>query len=149
MDTTGLRKKLPAKTIRDFMLLGIIVVLVFWLLAPDDKRLLYPVSIDSLKGVWTTTHPQYKDRFLQFSNDTITFGWGDAGAGSYMMNALDSEPAQNSMLVQLRYWDMEATDYQFSFHYAFQNGGIIWMENQKPVYWRRTSTEPTYDPVYK
>jgi hypothetical protein len=44
MDTTGLKKKLPAKTIRDFMLLGIIVVLVYWLLAPtiNDHCIRYP-----------------------------------------------------------------------------------------------------------
>jgi len=149
MKPTNLKKNILADTIRDFILLGIALVSIYWLLAPDKARLPYPVSLADLQGVWTTTHPQYQDRFLQFSDATVAFGWGEAGAGAYAIDKFDSEPAENSTLVHLRYVDMASTDYQLSFHYVDQNGGTIWMNNQKGVFWIRTSTEPIYDPALK
>ncbi|MCB2147709.1 MAG: hypothetical protein KQI81_14625 [Deltaproteobacteria bacterium] len=149
MQPTNPKKSTLADTIRDVILLGITLVAIYWLLAPDKARLLYPVSLADLQGVWTTTHPQYQDRFLQFSDATVAFGWGEADAGAYAIDELDSEPAGNSTLVHLRYVDMASTDYQLSFHYVGQNGGTIWMKNQTGVYWIRTNPEPIYNPAFK
>lgn len=149
MKQTTLKKSSLANTIRDFMLIGITIVLIYWLLAPDEKKLFYPISMASLRGIWTTTHPRYQDRFLQFSTGRVAFGWGEAGAGAYTIDAFDSEPAEKSTLVHIRYVDMAMTDYRLSFHYMDQRGGTIRMKNQKGVYWYRTSTEPSYDPPFK
>lgn len=146
---TTLKKSSIVNTIRDYMLIGIMIVLIYWLLAPGEKNSFYPISMANLRGVWTTTHPRYQDRFLQFSAGRVAFGWGSAGAGAYTIDALDTEPAENSTLVHIRYVDMDMTDYRLSFHYVDQGGGTIWMKNQKGVYWYRTSTEPTYDPPSK
>ncbi|BBO70537.1 hypothetical protein DSCA_44670 [Desulfosarcina alkanivorans] len=144
MKQTPSKKCTLINTIRDFMLLIITIVLIYWLLAPDKERHFNPVSIADLHGVWTTTHPNYLDRFLQFSNRTITFGWGEGGAGAYTIDKLDSAPAKNGTSVHIRYVDMDGTAYRLSFHYVDQGGGTIWMQNLKAVYYR-TSAEPTYD----
>jgi hypothetical protein len=149
MQPTNPNKSNPADMIRDFILLGIAIVSIYWILAPDRTQLFHPVSIADLQGIWTTTHPQYQDRFLQFSDDTIAFGWGEAGAGAYAIDDLDSEPAENGTLVHVRYADMASTDYQLSFYYVVQNSGTIWMKSQKGVYWMRTGTEPIFDPALK
>jgi hypothetical protein len=151
---TIMKQKKPTKislvdTIRDVVLLGITIVLICWLLAPDRTRLFRPVSMADLQGVWTTTNPQYQDRFLQFSNGRVAFGWGEEGAGAYTIDEIDSKPAEHSTLVHIRYLDIASTDYQLSFHYVDQSGGTIWMKNQKGVYWIRTSTEPTHNPTLK
>ncbi len=146
MKPTPPTKSKLANTIRDIILLGITVVLIYWLLAPENERLHDPVTIADLKGIWTTTHPQYRDRFLQISPSRVAFGWGEAGAGAYTIDAFENEPAKESTLVHIRYVDLAMTDYRLSFHYVNQNGGKIWMKNQKGVSWYRTSTEPTYDP---
>lgn len=143
------KKSTTAKTIRDVLLLCITVGLIYWFLAPDEDRPFNPISMDDLQGVWTTTHPQYRDRFLQFSDTTVTFGWGQAGAGAYSIDEIDSEPADNRTLVRIRYVDLAATDYQLSFYYMDQYGGMIKMKNKKEVYWYRTNTEPTYNPDFK
>ena len=72
-------------TIRKIILFGISVGLIYWLFAPDQSSSFHPVTLDDLQGVWTTTHPRYQDRFLQFDDQTVTFGWGNAGAGSYTL----------------------------------------------------------------
>lgn len=149
MKPTTPQKSTLVDTIRDFILLGLTLVSIYWLLAPDKAQLLYPVSLSDLQGVWTTTHPQYQDRFLQFSDATVAFGWGEADAGAYAIDDFDSEPTENSTLVFIRYVDMASTTYQLSFNYVGQNGGTIWMKNRKGVYWIRTSPEPIYDPALK
>jgi hypothetical protein len=135
-------------TIRKIILLGISVGLIYWFFAPDQRNSFHPVTMADLRGVWTTTHPQYRDRFLQFDDETITFGWGNAGAGTYTVDGLESEPAGDGALVHVRYIDLAQTDFQLSFHCVFQNGGRIQMKNQKMV-WFRTSIEPTYSPIFK
>ena len=130
------------------ILVGISVGLIYWVFAPDQRNSFHPVTMADLRGVWTTTHPQYRDRFLQFDDRTITFGWGDAGAGTYSVDGLDSEPGKYDALVHIRYLDLAGTDYRLSFHYAVQNDGRIQMKNQKMV-WFRISTEPTYKPIFK
>jgi len=137
------------KTISKVILLCIAIGLIYITLAPDADVTSYRVSIASLKGVWTTAHPEYQGRFLQFADDVVTFGWGDKGAGSYSFGAIKTESAEQGILVDIRYHDIEAVDYHLRFHYVYKNGGILWMNNQKGVYWRRTSTEPLYDPFFK
>ena len=134
--------------IRGLILLGISVGLIYWFCATDQNDSFHPVTLDDLQGVWTTTHPQYQDRFLQFDGETVTFGWGDAGAGSYTVDGLDSEPGKYDALVHIRYLDLAGTDYQLSFHYAAQNGRRIQMNNQKK-FWLQTSTEPIYTPIFQ
>jgi hypothetical protein len=144
-------KKNPmVKTLRNFSLLGISIALTYLLFAPDsNKRSFHPVTIADLKGVWTTTAPQYRDRFLQFSEETVTFGRGKAGAGTYIVQGIDSERAEKSTLVHIYYNDLAATDFQLNFDYVDQGGGMIKMNNQKGIFWFRTSTEPIYDPTFK
>lgn len=149
MKPTVLKKSNIVNAVHDFLMLGITIIIVYWLFAPDNTPLLHPVSLADLKGVWTTDSPRYRDRFLQFADGTITFGWGEAGAGTYAIGEIDSEPAENSTLVHIRYVDLTAADYKLSFYYVDQNGGMVWMKTQKGVYWNRTSTEPTYKAAFK
>ena len=74
---------------------------------------------------------------------------GRRAPGAYTIDELNSEPAENSTLVHIRYVDMDRADYRLSFHYVDQSGGRIWMKNQKGVSWVRTSIQPTYDPALK
>ena len=135
-------------TIRKIILFGISVGLIYWLFAPDQSSSFHPVTLDDLQGVWTTTHPRYQDRFLQFDDQTVTFGWGNAGAGSYTIDGVDSEPGKDAALVHIRYLDLAGTDYQLSFYYVAQHGGRIQMNNQKN-FWLQTSPEPIYTPIFK
>ena len=52
-------------------------------------------------------------------------------------------------MVRIRYVDLALTDYQLSFYYMDQYGGMIKMKNKKEVYWYRTNTEPTYNHDFK
>jgi hypothetical protein len=150
MQLTQKKKQHPIRTLFDLWLLPCtVVVFIYLLVAPTEDGSYHPISITDLQGVWTSSQPQYQDRFLQFTDGAITFGWGDAGEGSYTIDGIESEPAENSTLVSIGYVDMASTPYRFSFFYAPQNGGVIWMKNQKGIYWHRTSAEPAQMPYFR
>lgn len=143
-----LKKNLLQATV-DILMLGIAILMMYQLLSPSEPTAFHPVSMDDLRGVWTTTQPRYKDRFLQFGGGTITFGWGDAGEGSYSIVHMESEPAGKNTLVNIRYVDLSATRYRLSFYYQGREGGMIRLKNQKRVYWYRTGTRPIHEPSFK
>ena len=139
-----------AKTAAEVLLLALLIAIIYWLLAPDPIRRFYPVTMADLQGVWSTSHPSYQDRFLQFSDGpTITFGWGEDGAGSYSIEGLADEAGTQGTLVTVRYRDLASTSYRFSFHYVDQSGGMIVTNAPKGVYWFRTSRQATDDLNYQ
>lgn len=108
-----------------------------------------PVTLAELNGVWTADHPRYADRFLQFDDQTITFGRGPDGVGSYAIDRMDSEQVDNSILVHIRFLDLESNEYDLNFYYSGQGGGKIWMKHQKGVYWFHSNAEPTHTPDFQ
>lgn len=131
------------------LLLCASVILVYWAFAPHKDDAIHSVTIADLNGVWTTSHSQYQDRFLQFDDDTITFGWGADGMGAYTIDNIESEPGEDGTLVQVRYHDLAATDYQINFWYVDHNGGRLRIKNQKGVDWVHTNDQPIYPPEFK
>lgn len=126
------------------VLIGGCIALACWILSPDKDRNRYPLTMANLTGVWTTTHPQYANRYLQFTDDSIVFGRGEVASGSYTVESMDWEPSGSGKLVRITYSDDESTEYQFNFSYVPQNGGMIWMKNQIKIIWHRTSKQPLY-----
>ena len=149
MPTNPTKKKAVVKTIRELLILAVTITVIYLLLAPSEHEAFQPVSVADLKGLWTTTHPGYQDRFLEFTESTVTFGRGGSDHGSYTIDAIDSEPADREALVQIRYHDLATTDYQLRFYYVKQGDGVIRMKNQKDLYWFRTSDTPTHSPQFK
>jgi hypothetical protein len=102
-----------------------------------------------LAGVWVTDHPQYRDRFLQFSADTITFGWGAGEVASYTIDAMESEKTADGILISIQYSDLANNEYQITLGCKTLDAGKLWMKNQKQVVWQRNATEPTHEPHYR
>ena len=125
-------------------LIGVCIALTCWILSPNKDRTRYPFSMANLMGVWISTHPQYANRYLQFTDDSIVFGRGGEASGSYTVDAMDWAPTESGKLVRITYSDDESTEYQLNFSYVPQNGGMIWMKNNKQAIWRRTSTQPLH-----
>jgi hypothetical protein len=145
----ALLKKNLLQAAIDILVLGTAVLVMYQLLAPVRPTAFHPVSMDDLRGVWITTQPRYKDRYLQFADGTITFGWGDAGEGSYAIKHIESEPAGKKTLVHVRYIDRSATPYRLNFYYEWRGSGEIRIKNQKGVFWYRSGSQPTYPPSFK
>ena len=139
----------PIRTLGALLLVGFTIALIYLFISQGKGNSPSAVILKDLKGVWTTTHPGYHDRFLEFTESTVTFGRGGSDHGSYTIDAIDSEPADRETLVQIRYHDLATTDYQLRFYYVKQGDGVIRMKNQKDLYWFRTSGTPTHSPQFK
>ena len=125
------------------------VALIYWAFIPGKDTAIHPVTMADLKGVWTTSHPDYQDRFLQFDDDTVSFGWGAEGVGSYSIDNIESELGTDGTLVQLRYHDLASVVYRFTFWYVDQDHGLIRMKNRKDVYWVHTDDQPVHPSQFK
>lgn len=143
------QKPLPFKTIGSLLLIGISIVLIYLLWGPTANESMQAVTLAELKGVWRSPQPAYKDRFLQFDDQTITFGWGADGSGSYTIAAIDSQPDDAGTLVRVRYHDLADTVYQFQFLYVDRVGGLLRIKNQKGVDWYHTNDQPIHFTNYQ
>jgi hypothetical protein len=136
------------KTFFVLLLFSVGVGLIYLFLRPNHNTSFQPVSLADLKGVWTTVDPKYEDRFLQFGDDSITFGWGADGMGSYTLHEINSKLEADGMLVHVRYTDLTGNTYQLNFFYEDQGGGLLWMKNQKGIYWLHTNDQPIHHPQF-
>lgn len=129
----------------------LISVLAFYHLffSPGKDAPAQRLTLSDLRGLWTSTHPKYRDRFIQFDDQTLTFGRGPEGHGSYLIDGMTAEPADEGLLVHIRFLDIESTEYHLNFYYTEKSGGMIWMKHQKGLYWFHRSPEPSYAPDFK
>jgi hypothetical protein len=98
---------------------------------------------NELIGVWKTTAPDYADRFLELSRDTIRFGTG--GDESYVRSIVGVEKVleNGSTLYTIFYIDpADPEKYQskVAFYYDPGNQGVIRYKNRKDMAWTKKST---------
>ncbi|WP_054701647.1 hypothetical protein [Desulfosarcina cetonica] len=60
-----------------------------------------------------------------------------------------AKPADDGLLVHIRFLDLDANEYHLNFYYTGKSGGIIWMKHQQGVYWFHSNPEPSYAPDFK
>lgn len=131
------------------LLLCVCIALLRWFFMPGKDSAFHPVTIADLNGVWTTPDPDYENRFLQFDNNTITFGWGPDGIGTYTIDQIDGQAGMDGTRVRIQYHDLAGTDFQFSFWYVDENGVRLKMKKQKGNDWFHTNDQPIHSPVYQ
>ncbi len=44
-----------------------------------------------LFGLWTTTHPEFNDRYVEFEKNRVIFGTGGTGVVKFMVSGMDVE----------------------------------------------------------
>jgi hypothetical protein len=152
MQPKSKKKRNWPSTVKELLLLVVSIALIYWVFAPEKDFIFYPVTMADLKGVWTASDPKYQDRFLQFDDGIITFGWGADGKGSYTITEIECEPNRDrtpGTLVHISYQDLAALAHQFNFYYMDIDGGLLWMKNQKGVKWSHINDQPIHPPQFQ
>ena len=145
-------KKKESRGLKPFIkwaVICIFMILIYLIFAPEKERQFSPITMADLAGVWTTTATGYEDRFLQFEDETITFGWGEAGVGTYKIAEIHSEPEEFVTRVQVRYTDTNLTAYEFGFKYLKRDKGLIRMQRTRDENWERIRTKPIHTPDFR
>ncbi len=94
---------------------------------------------DDLIGVWTTAAPQYEDRFLQFTKDSIIFGTGDTSYDIHAITKIEKVHGGTPSLYTISYMNSEEQEYRFSFYYGPAHDGVITFKNQENITWKKES----------
>lgn len=137
------------KPLMEWTLLGLIVLVIYRIFAPEANHRFPPITQDDLAGVWTTTADSHRDRFLQFNGETITFGLGNGEIASYRIDDVASTPEEFTAKVRIEYTDLVGTPYQFGFTYLRRGEGMLRMKTTKQDLWERQSTEILYEPEFR
>ena len=88
-------------------------------------------------GVWRTTEPRYKDRFLEFTTYSIDFGTGGNTLGSFNIWNIERVSGSQKDLYIITYLDESLGHFKLAFHYVPAGGGEIRFKNQKRLTWRK------------
>ena len=95
------------------------------------------VTLDEFCGLWETSAENYEDRFFEITDSTIAFGIGNDKQDIYYIQAVTKTVEDKKNLYTITYEDIEETDFQLSFYYERNAGGVIRFKNQSDIEWTR------------
>lgn len=71
-----------------------------------------------LIGVWETPAPKYADRYMKFSEHTLTFGIGEGEEVSHEIEKINAEQGGGGTMYTLHYRDSEGEKWTLTFTYS-------------------------------
>ena len=110
----------------------LIIVSIFTFYSKEDGDV-----PDSLIGRWTTSESRYKDRFLELSKATLTYGLGEDKEDVYFISSIEKNIQGNNTLYTINYHNIDGLEYTRSFYYYPAKGGVIKFKSQKHIKWNR------------
>lgn len=93
---------------------------------------------DEISGVWTTTDPRYRDRFLELDKATVIFGIGSYNINVYFISEVEKISQGKSILYTIYYHNREGMEDKLSFYYNPVNNGSIRLKNKKHIVWTKS-----------
>ena len=92
----------------------------------------------ALMGRWTTTSPDYADRFLELSASNIVLGTGGRTAERYRVTRILQAQDDEGILYTVEYTDSLRADYAMSFYFD-AGRGLLRFENQLQMTWQKAA----------
>ena len=89
-----------------------------------------------LIGVWKTSAPQYEDRYLKITENTLTYGIGNGEEVSHNIEKIDVNQGSNGTIYSFHYKDAEGDKWTLTFTYRpegtirLKNKNEIWLKSQ-------------------
>jgi len=94
------------------ILVGLLVVVVVAIVVARLVLLEKPEFAEvtpRLFGLWTTSHPEYTDQYVEFRRDTVTFGTGGTGVVKFKVSGMDTEKVGDIDRYTVFYRDLAGT----------------------------------------
>ena len=89
-----------------------------------------------LIGRWATEAERYEDRYIEISNEMITFGTGTGVPNMYFINEIDQK--QNIPIAEYTFQCTNTEGTEFSFIFCLQNTGDrmeLRLNNPRQIVW--------------
>ena len=93
-----------------------------------------------LIGQWTTSSPQYEDRYLKFNEKTLTYGIGDGEEVSHNIDKIDVNQGITETTYTFHYKDAEGE--KWTLILTYKPDGAIQIKNKNEI-WVKSSPEQT------
>lgn len=89
-----------------------------------------------LMGLWKTSSPQYEDRYLKFTENTLTYGIGEGKEVSHNIEKIDVKQGSGETIYSFHYKDAEGDKWTLTLTYRpegtiqLKNKNEIWVKSQ-------------------
>ena len=123
-----------------WIIIGIAILVAFLLFFPWKPT---PLP-DELVGVWTTSHPEYADRYLDLTKATIIFGTGKESVDTNFISNVEKTSQDKTILYTIHFHRVAGPEDKVSFYYDLGEAAIIRFKNQKHIEWKKANS--TSDP---
>ncbi len=97
------------------------------------------LSTDIL-GLWQSSCPRYKDRFLLISSDSVTFEFGGGEKATYPITRVRKRVKKQRTEYSLTYRNDENLEIDLNFYLYPRGDGVIIFKNQPEVKWLRVGS---------
>jgi len=89
-----------------------------------------------LFGLWTTTHPEFTDRYVEFQKNRVIFGTGGTGVVKFKVSGMDAEKIGDIDHYTLFYRDLAGTRL-FVDVFLDEPGEVLRFTDSAEVRWTR------------
>lgn len=117
------------------MLVVILILIVVARLVLFEKPEFAEVT-PRLFGLWTTSHPEYSDRYVEFQKNTVTFGTGGTGVVKYEVYGMDTDKVGDIDRYTIFYRDLAGTKREATL-FIEEPGQILRFTDHAEVRWTR------------
>ena len=120
----------------------LIWVVAIAVVALVSGRLLYHRGYDaktvpqSLVGEWTSDHPEYSDRYLAFTANSVVFGIGGTSSVKYTVVGLMKVDTEDTDTIVLHFRDIAGTKFQKTM-VVDASGDRLHFASQPAIIWQR------------
>lgn len=122
----------PNKTLFIVVCFVVLLCVVFWGISKKSNSIAIP---DHLLGQWISSAPLYEERYFEFSATSLVFATSIATVDTYFITRINSTVEEKKIFFTIDCHNDQKVEFQFSFTYQDDNGGIIIFNNQPNIKW--------------
>ena len=89
-----------------------------------------------LLGLWTTSHPEYSDQYVEFRKNTVIFGTGGTGVVKYKVYGMDTEKVGDVDRYTIFYRDLAGTKHEVNV-FMEETGDVLRFTDAAEAHWIR------------
>jgi hypothetical protein len=116
-------------------LLGSLFILILAVVVFSPRRRVAP---QELIGVWTTSDPNYRDRFLAIYSGSVSFGTGEGTVTTGFIQNIEEVSGEGEVVYSLTY---VSDDGQQKLSLSLERAtGFLRLQNQPKIVWKKSAS---------
>jgi len=96
-----------------------------------------------LIGLWTTSHPKYKDRYFKIETKKIIVGTGGFNVDVYVIRDIEAPVSNEDGLYVIDCQNSHNDSFRFAFNSMAGEPDEIRFQHQKQIVWNKEKVEPS------